>query len=202
MLFQSRFHEPIRRGEITCSIRIWHRPRVSVGKRYSLLPGAIEVERIQEIGFEALTPVLARRSGFASLVELLKVAKHGAGERVFLIEFRYVDKPSKSASKDNGVPSDAEIKTLLVKLEAMDRRAGRAWTRDTLAAIDREPGRRAAELAAELQRPRDDFKKDVRKLKALGLTISLEVGYRLSLRGAACVAARAQARPKRRASGL
>jgi hypothetical protein len=91
MLFQSRFHDAIRRGELTSTIRIWHQPRVRVGGRYSLGRGSIQVERMQEIEFDALTPALARRAGFASVVELLKVAKHGAGERIFLIDFRYVD---------------------------------------------------------------------------------------------------------------
>jgi hypothetical protein len=98
MLFQSRFHDPIRRGDLTSTIRIWHRPRVRIGGRYSLGGGSIEVERIQEIEFDALTPALARRSGFASVVELLKVAKHGAGQRIFLIDFRYVDSPRNEGS--------------------------------------------------------------------------------------------------------
>lgn len=93
MLFQSRFHDPIRRGELTSTIRIWHQPRVRVGGRYSLGGGSIEVERIQEIEFDALSPALARRAGFSSVVELLKVAKHGAGQRIFLIDFKYVGTP-------------------------------------------------------------------------------------------------------------
>jgi len=190
MLFQSRFHEPIRRGEITCTVRIWHKPRVKVGKQYAFGAGAIEVERIQEIGFESLTPALARRSGFASLVELLKVAKHGAGERVFLIDFRYVDKPAKQPTSANRVPNRDEMAELTDKLDAMDRRAGRPWTRATVQAIAADPGRRAGDLARLLGRERMEFKKDVRKLKALGLTISLEVGYRLSPRGETLVAER------------
>jgi hypothetical protein len=95
MLFQSRFHDGIRRGDITCTIRIWQRPHVRVGGKYRLGSGSIRVDRIQEMEFDALTPTLARRSGFASVVELLKVAKHGAGERIFLIEFRYLDAPAK-----------------------------------------------------------------------------------------------------------
>ncbi|HTQ14738.1 MAG TPA: hypothetical protein VMH86_12765 [Rhizomicrobium sp.] len=77
------------RGEITCSVRIWQRPHVKVGGRYPLGPGHVEVTAMREIGMRDITPELARRSGFLGVVELLKVAKHGPGERVYLIDFRY-----------------------------------------------------------------------------------------------------------------
>lgn len=184
MLFKSCFHEAIRRGELSSTVRIWRSARVRVGHSYRLGSGAIEVQRIQEIGFDGLTAALARRCGFASLVELLKVAKHGAGERVFLIDFRYVERPVQRESS-----SEVSTAQLIDKLSAMDRRAGRPWTHATLRAIAQHPGERATELAARLQRERDDFKRDVRKLKALGLTISLEVGYRLAPAGCRVVKA-------------
>ena len=90
MVFTKRLREPIMRGEITCSVRIWQRPHVKVGGRYPLGPGAIEVSSIRQITLEQVTPELARRSGFAGLVDLLKVAKHGPGENVYLVEFDYV----------------------------------------------------------------------------------------------------------------
>ena len=77
------------RGEITCSVRIWQRPHVKVGGRYPLGDGAIEVTSLREIELADIAPELARRSGFAGVVDLLKVAKHGPGERVFLVEFEY-----------------------------------------------------------------------------------------------------------------
>lgn len=89
MTFTKHLREPIMRGEITCSVRIWQRPHVKVGGRYELGPGAIEVTSLREIELADVTPALARRSGFAGLVDLLKVAKHGPGERVFLVEFEY-----------------------------------------------------------------------------------------------------------------
>jgi hypothetical protein len=88
-MFTKRLREPVMRGEITCSLRIWQRPHVKVGGRYRLGPGAIEVISIREIGLADITPELARRSGFQGVVDLLKVAKHGPGERVFLVEFEY-----------------------------------------------------------------------------------------------------------------
>ncbi len=89
MGFTKRLREPIMRGEITCSVRIWQRPHVKVGGRYALGPGAIEVTSIRQIGMEDITPALARRSGFLGVVDLLKVAKHGPGENVYLVEFEY-----------------------------------------------------------------------------------------------------------------
>jgi hypothetical protein len=77
------------RGEITCSVRFWHRPRVKVGGRYSLGPGAIYVSSVREIGAEDITQDLAQRSGFESVVDLLSVAKHGSGENIYLVQFAY-----------------------------------------------------------------------------------------------------------------
>jgi hypothetical protein len=89
MTFTKRLREPIIRGEITCSVRIWRRPHVKVGGKYVLGPGFVEVTSIRQIELEDITPSLARRSGFAGVVDLLKVAKHGAGENVYLIDFEY-----------------------------------------------------------------------------------------------------------------
>lgn len=91
MQFAKALREPVRSGEITCSVRIWQQPRVKVGGRYALPPGEIEVESVLEIGLDDITPELARRSGFKGVVDLLKVAKHGRGQRVFLVEFHYVE---------------------------------------------------------------------------------------------------------------
>jgi len=76
-------------GEVTCSVRIWQSPRVRVGGRYPLGPGVVEVTALRRIDFADITPALARRSGFAGVVDLLKVAKHGPGEKVYLVKFEY-----------------------------------------------------------------------------------------------------------------
>ena len=89
MVFSKRLREPIMRGEITCSVRIWQKPHVKVGGRYALGPGAIHVTRLSEISLADITPELARRGRFAGVVDLLKTAKHGPGERVYLVEFEY-----------------------------------------------------------------------------------------------------------------
>lgn len=89
MMFTKRLREPIMRGEITCSVRIWQRPHVKVGGRYPLGPGHIVVTSIREITLSHITGALARRSGFEGVVDLLKIAKHGRGETVYLVEFEY-----------------------------------------------------------------------------------------------------------------
>jgi hypothetical protein len=89
MMFTKRLREPVIRGEIRCSVRIWQRPHVKVGGRYAMGAGEIEVTSIREISLQDITPDLARRSGFLGVVDLLKVAKHGPGERVYLVEFEY-----------------------------------------------------------------------------------------------------------------
>lgn len=89
MQFTKRLREPIKRGEITCSVRIWRSPHVKPGGRYALGSGHVVVQSIRQISLSDITPALAHRSGFAGVVDLLKVAKHGPGENVYLIEFTY-----------------------------------------------------------------------------------------------------------------
>lgn len=186
MLFQRRFHERIRSGDVRCTVRIWQRPRVKVGGRYALGDGAVVVDRIHETRLDDVTPALARQCGFASLVDLLKTAKHGAGERVFVIDFHYDGKAKARLEPATQMVSAAELARVAERLDAMDRRAkGGPWTEATLRAIGARPGVPAAKLARSLGRPRDELKRDVRKLKNIGLTFSLEIGYRLTPKGEA-----------------
>lgn len=90
MTFTKRLRDGVRRGEITCSVRIWKCPHVKVGNRYRMEEGEIEIDSIRSISLLDVTPMLARESGFLGLVDLLKVAKHGKGENVYLVRFHYV----------------------------------------------------------------------------------------------------------------
>jgi len=90
MVFAKRLRDGVRRGEITCSVRIWTRPHVIAGNRYGMEEGEIEVDSITPIGFPDITPELARESGFLGLIDLLKVAKHGKGDKIYLVRFHYV----------------------------------------------------------------------------------------------------------------
>jgi hypothetical protein len=89
MQFTKKLRERVQSGEITCSVRIWMQPHVKIGGRYALPPGEVVVDSLFEIGLADITPDLARRSGFKGVVDLLKTAKHGRGERIFLVGFHY-----------------------------------------------------------------------------------------------------------------
>ena len=91
MQFTRRLHDGIRSGEITCTIRIWKQPRVKNGGYYNLHGGEVIIDSIQEISFAEITLDMARQSGFDDVADLLKTAKHGRGENVYLINFHYRD---------------------------------------------------------------------------------------------------------------
>jgi len=99
MTFTKRLREGVRRGEITCSVRIWTRPHVRVGGRYPMEEGAIVVDSIEPIGLPDMTPELARASGFLGVLDLLKVAKHGRGNNIYLIRFHFVGPRRKRAKR-------------------------------------------------------------------------------------------------------
>jgi hypothetical protein len=88
--FTRRLREGVRRGEITCSVRIWMRPHVKVGGRYPIEGGQIEVDALLPMQLSDITPELARASGFAGVLDLLKTAKHGPGEQVYLVRFHFI----------------------------------------------------------------------------------------------------------------
>ena len=89
MVFSKRLREPIRNGEIETTVRIWRSPRVKIGGRYKLEDGHVVVDKLSQIELSDITNSLARECGFAGVVDLLKTAKHGAGENVYLIRFHY-----------------------------------------------------------------------------------------------------------------
>lgn len=97
MAFTKRLLEGVRREEITCSVRFWMHPHVRVGARYPMGEGAIEIDSIEPVGFPDITPELARESGFLGVLDLLKVAKHGRGENIYLVRFHYVRPRAKHA---------------------------------------------------------------------------------------------------------
>ena len=90
MVFTKRLRDGVRRGDITCSVRFWTLLHVKVGNRYAMEEGEIEIDSIDPIGLPDITPQLARESGFLGVIDLLKTAKHGKGERIYLIRFHYV----------------------------------------------------------------------------------------------------------------
>ena len=95
--------ERIARGEITETVRVWLRPRAKVGGRYAMGAGSIEVTHVTEVAPERITDALSRRLGFKTAEEMMKVARHGHGDRIYLLRFVYRDErplpPAKKARK-------------------------------------------------------------------------------------------------------
>ena len=95
MQFSKRLRDRVKSGEITTSIRIWKKAHVKVGGRYRVEEGSIVVSSIREISFEDISESVARESGFANIVDLIKTAKHGSGRIIYFIRFYYEDPDSK-----------------------------------------------------------------------------------------------------------
>jgi hypothetical protein len=90
MVFAKQLRDAIRRGRIRCSVRVWMSPRVKVGNRYAMDEGSIVVDAIEQITMKDITHDLARESGFESVEALMKIAKHGRGENIYLVRFHYL----------------------------------------------------------------------------------------------------------------
>ena len=90
VVFTKRLRDGVIRGDMTCTVRIWTSPLVKIGNRYRMGDGEIEIESITPIDLPDITPALARESGFLGVLDLLKVARHGKGDNVYLIRFHYL----------------------------------------------------------------------------------------------------------------
>jgi hypothetical protein len=106
MVFTKRLREGVRRGRIRCSVRIWMRLQVKVGGRYPMDDGHIVVDSITQITLRDITRDLAQESGFASVKDLLSVAKHGRGKNVYLIRFHYLAPGAWDTPPPGGFTSD------------------------------------------------------------------------------------------------
>ena len=198
MQFRVRDQERIASGKLTLTFRRWRSPQARPGGRYRVGAGAVEVDEVREITPSEITTADARAAGYASADEVLAAIEQqrrsgsDPDAPLYRVAFHYagahVD-PRKRLAADGALGGE-ELNDLLGRLGKMDERSQRgAWTRATLEAIAAQPGRRAGDLAAAQNCETARYKTDVRKLKALGLTISLEVGYQLSPRGEAALTA-------------
>ncbi len=188
MLFKDAQIDGIREGTTTRTYRRWRQPRVRVGRVYALRPGvAVRVIDVRP-WTRPLTAADARAAGFDATTELVAALRPKAGTTLYRVDFERCDAPiDPRAALAVRPPSNEEAEGIARKLAAMDRRADAPWTHRVLGLIAAHPGRRAADLAAQLNLPTTEFKTRVRRLKALGLTESLEIGYRLSARGRSIV---------------
>jgi len=177
----------IKAGVVDLGFRRWDRPRVVVGTRMRTRVGLIEVTAVESVDESTINEDDARRAGAASLDELRRGLAAKADRPVFRVGLRWAGEDPRIALRQRP-PTQAELAGIRARLDRLDAASSTGpWTRQTLAIIDRSPEVRAPDLAAELGRDTPSFKRDVRKLKELGLTESLDIGYRLSPRGAAVV---------------
>jgi hypothetical protein len=187
MLFEQRFWPLIADGTVTVTFRRWKRPQVVAGRRYRTPGGIVEVERVTTVEAASITRADAERSGYPSPDALVADLRGDASMAITRIQFHVVDEPdprAELAASDR--LTDDDVARVDERLDRLDQRSRHgAWTRDVLHAIAAHPATRAPDLAARLGRETAELKLDVRKLKNLGLTLSLRVGYRLSPRGEA-----------------
>jgi hypothetical protein len=187
VLFEQRFWPGIADGSVTVTFRRWKRRQVVAGRRYRTPAGMIEVVALNVVDETEIDDEQALLAGYESASTLLGDLRGTPELPVFRIEFRYVDAPDpRDVLADTATLSATEVAEIDRRLDRFDAASPHGpWTTQTLQIIGRRPGVRAGDLAAELGRERESFKLDVRKLKNLGLTRSLEIGYRLSARGEA-----------------
>jgi hypothetical protein len=174
----------IARGEVDLAFRRWDRPRVVVGTRMRTGVGLVEVTSVDRVAASRITAAEARRAG-SSPAELRRLLEAKADKPVWRVGLRHAGEDPRVALRTTA-PTPGEVDEIRSRLARLDKASPIGpWTQQTLEIIDRRPTVRAPDLAAELGRETQDFKKDVRKLKELGLTESLDIGYRISPRGVA-----------------
>jgi hypothetical protein len=177
----------IKAGTIDLAFRRWARPRVVVGTRMRTSVGLIEVTSVEQVSISSLKAEDARRAGAASLAALKEGLAARPEDPAWRVGVTYAGPDPREALRSS-VPDADEIAAITARLDRLDASSAYgAWTRETLDLIDLNPTVRAPDLAAQVGRETADFKKDVRKLKELGLTESLAIGYLLSPRGEAVV---------------
>ncbi|CUR56549.1 conserved hypothetical protein [metagenome] len=177
----------IKAGTIDLAFRRWARPRVVVGTRMRTGVGLIEVTSVEQVSTSQLRAEDARRAGAPSLAALKQALAARPDDPAWRIGLAYAGPDPREALRST-VPDADEIAAINARLDRLDASSAHGpWTRATLDLIDLNPTVRAPDLAAQVGRETPDFKKDVRKLKELGLTESLAIGYLLSPRGEAVV---------------
>jgi hypothetical protein len=177
----------VKAGTIDLGFRRWDRARVVVGTRMRTAVGLVEVTSVEAVEESAITEDDARRAGAESLDAVLRGLADRAERPIFRVALRWAGEDPRIALRQQR-PTPDELAALRTRLDRLDAASAIGpWTRPTLEIIDRSPEVRAPDLAAQLGRDTPSFKRDVRKLKELGLTESLDIGYRLSPRGEAVV---------------
>jgi hypothetical protein len=173
-------------GSVTLAFRRWDRPRVRPGGTQRTVAGVVRFDSVEEVDPATLTEDDAVRAGVRSLDVLLRLLERRDGAHVYRMRVSLAGADPRVALREQAELADGDRRAIDARLDRWDAaRAAGPWTRDVLRLIADKPGVRAPDLAASLGRETLPFKRDVRKLKELGLTRSLEVGYEISPRGRA-----------------
>jgi hypothetical protein len=170
-------------GEVTLVFRRWDRPHAKIDSLHRTPVGLVAIDAVDVVRLADITAAEARAAGAASRAELLTFLR-GRDGQVYRMRVRFAGADPRIALRSDGELTDADVATISKRLGRLDRASRHGpWTRDVLELIAANPARRAPELADIRGLPTQPFKTDVRKLKELGLTESLRIGYRLSPRG-------------------
>ena len=189
MLFRPVTLRAIADGAVTLAFRRWDQPRVKPGGRQRTAVGGIAFDSIEAVAGDDLGEADATAAGFASRDKLLAFVDRRASGTIYRIRLRLLGPDPRIALRES-LPDAEQLRELTRRLDRLDRASSHgSWTRTVLRLIRDRPGVRAGDLAADVGRERAAFKLDVRKLKELGLTESLNSGYRLSPRGGLLVEA-------------
>jgi hypothetical protein len=179
----------IAEGRVTVAFRRWKRPTVRAGGTLLTSVGQLAINAVETVHLADLTESDAAAAGFADLDELVAALSKKKEGGVYRVEVRFAG-PDPRAALRTALPDMDELRGLLSRLERWDRASPvGSWTRAAMDVIARRPATLAAELASDIGMEKPRFKTNVRKLKGLGLTESLKVGYRLSPRGEEVLAA-------------
>jgi hypothetical protein len=155
------------------------------GSTQRTVAGVVRIETVDEVDPATLTEDDARRAGVRSLAELRRLLDRRDGAHVYRMRVSLAGADPRVALREQAELSEEDRRALDERLDRWDAARGEPWTRQVLRLIAERPGVRAPDLAASLGRETLPFKRDVRKLKELGLTHSLPVGYEMSPRGRA-----------------
>ena len=190
MLFRQDALEGVRTGAVTLAFRRWRRPSVRAGSTLLTPVGQLDIRSVAVVGLGDLTEEDAERAGYASCSDLLDDLQRRKEGEVYRIELGDLRPDPRIALRATVATDASAVDALRARLRRLDASAaGGAWTARTLAVLKAHPAVRAGDLCVLVGQEKDDFKRNVRKLKNLGLTESLGTGYRLSPRGEALLAA-------------
>jgi hypothetical protein len=190
MLFSKSAWAGLADGSITVTFRTWAKPQAKAGGRYRVAGMLLEATSVQQVEVGSLTEADAVAAGEATLVTLLgRLGEPEPTATVWRVDLRYVGIDDRIERRTVAELTDDDIAALRTRLDRLDRSAGKPWTRTTLQLIEKYPGVVSTALARHTGQERPAFKINVRKLKEMGLTESLDVGYRLSPRGEALLRA-------------